>query len=87
MDEEDFRRSFCFSKSTVESVIEILDDKLRCSSTRNNAFTPAKKFAWLYGFYATGSFRTVIDDLSRISQATANRVIIHLTNCLAELRH
>lgn len=85
LDEAEFKSRYRLNKKTVESLIQMLGDRLS-HSERNFALSSAEKICLALRFFATGSYQIVLGDLSFVSQTSACRAINEVARALAELR-
>ncbi|XP_018402026.1 PREDICTED: putative nuclease HARBI1 [Cyphomyrmex costatus] len=82
-DEREFITRFRLCKETVIGVADLICDKIKTKTLRNNAIMPIHQLLLTLRFYATGAFQIAVADFAGIHTSTACRIIKKVTIALA----
>lgn len=83
-DDSDFEKRFRFLKEYAVKISNSLESKLRYIDERNNPVSVLDQVLLTLRYYATGSFQSVVADLSGIHQVTCGRIIKRVSVAIAE---
>ena len=86
MTDFEFSKRFRLCKSSVSHLLELIETKIATKTELNNAVPPIEQLLLTLRFFATGNDQTSIADLASVSQATASRIIVKVTEAIASLR-
>ena len=86
MTDFEFYKRFRLCKSSVSHLLELIETKIATKTELNNAVPPIEQLLLTLRFFATGNDQTSIADLASVSQATASRIIVKVTEAIASLR-
>ena len=88
-DDDDFQIQFCLRKDTVIFFSNLIYDRLEFLTRRNDPISPRNHLLTALCFYATGSFHSVIGDVSDMPmhKSTVGRIILQVSSAIASLSH
>lgn len=84
---EHLLRYYRFPRCEVDVLIEELRPMLEHQTQRSHAIPVPTQVLATLRFYASGSFQSVVGDVTGLSQSSIRRIVNNVTCCLADLAH
>lgn len=78
-------RYYRFPRGDLNDLVEELRGRLERGTRRSHAIPVCTQVLATLRFYASGSFQSVIGDVTGLSQSSVSRIINNVTTCLVEL--
>lgn len=82
--DDEFRKRFRFTKSSVMYIINLIHSDVQFEELRNDPIAAEDQILMTLRYYATGSFQIVLGDLMGVSQSTAHRIIYRVTHAIGK---
>ncbi|XP_060597844.1 putative nuclease HARBI1 [Ruditapes philippinarum] len=80
------RERYRFSPDGIDSLCDILHDKLQSETERSHALSVKEKVLIALRYYATGSFMQTVGDTLGRDKSTVSRIIASVTNALCDIK-
>lgn len=81
----EFKNRFRFSKTSVDYLLELIEDDLHQLDGRGCPLSPRQQLMLTLRYYATGCFQTVAGDLFGVCQSTVFNVVHKVSRSIARL--